>query len=70
MLPRLQAEESLHHAAEISVGAGALKPNDRRQIVNEWMRLARRDGKKKKLSLEHQKIILAAIGVKLEWRNN
>jgi len=70
MLPRLQAEESLHRAAEISVGSGTLKTEARRRIVNEWLRLVGRDGRKKKLPLEHQKIILESMGVKLECRKN
>ena len=70
MLPRLQAEESLHRATEISIGSGTLKPEARRRIVNEWLRLVGRDGRKKKLSIDQQKIILGAMGVKLECRKN
>ncbi len=41
MIPRLQAEESIRRANEISVGTGALK--NPRAVSDEWERQARGD---------------------------
>ena len=70
MLPRLRAEEALHRVLEVSVGTGAVAKTERRKIMNEWLRLADHRKPRGRLSLEQQKFMLAAMGIKLECRNN
>jgi hypothetical protein len=70
MLPRIQAEESLRHVSEIAVGTGSLKSADRRSILKEWQQAMWDKKIRKKLSIDQQKIMLAAMGVKLECRKS
>jgi predicted GNAT family N-acyltransferase len=52
MLPRLQAEESLHAAERVAVGSASLKREASGNLVREWLRLARGDQPPERLTAQ------------------
>ena len=69
MKPVLEARESLRRATEIAAGAGNLKSEARRRILNTWQKEARIRGKSSAQRIQRpddMKIALATVGIGFE----
>jgi len=66
MLPRLRGEENTEAWKIAAIGAGTMKEEDRKQLINGWRNDALEGQQRPKLSKEQSKIMLASIGIKVE----
>ena len=65
-IPRLQAAEALMEAQVVRVGAGFMKPEAQRSILNRWSRIAFGSGypKGKQTKMDPQKMAAMGLGVR------
>ena len=65
-IPRLQAAEALMESEVVRVGAGFMKPEAERSILNRWSRIAFGAGskKRKQTKMDPQKMAAMGLGVR------